>query len=369
MGPALSDRQALLDALVRSDFRAFLQKVFQTVAPGDEFHDNWHLGAIAHRLHRIAANDSNRLVITVPPRSLKSITVSVAWVAWMLGHDPTLRFVCCSYSAELSLKHARDCRLVLQSAWYRRVFSGTSLSRERNAEHDFQTTTLGGRFSTSVGGTLTGRGGDIIIIDDPIKPEDATSELARKSAIEWFGGTLASRLNDKAIRLVQRIEMGAGRHAQRIWKQRLYRLGRAVLRVQLAEYVGEVPFRVRQPQDAPSELAQVLAEALERKRLDARHVAGITGEDADTAARHLLQQDRGVAGHDGVGVELNQRLVQGGDEGGQQPRMQIRFRLVDEQQRALLNEAHDVAEDRHHQPLPGAQRDDGGFPDFIVAGR
>ena len=190
--------QTTLDAFLRADFRAFLHRTFLTIAPGDAFHDNWHLGAIAHQLERIRTGERNRLIINVPPRSLKSIAVSVAWVAWRLGHDPTLRFVCCSYSAELALKHARDCRAVMQSDWYRRAFPRTVLSKERNAEHDFQTTARGGRFSTSVGGTLTGRGGDCIIIDDPIKPEDAASESARKVAIDWFGSTLLSRLNDKA---------------------------------------------------------------------------------------------------------------------------------------------------------------------------
>ena len=194
----MTDRRALLDALIREDFMTFLQKAFSTVGPGDEFRENWHLEAIAYQLGRVSSHDTHRLIITVPPRSLKSITISVAWVAWMLGHDPTLRFVCASYSAELALKHARDCRLIMQADWYRRAFPGTLLSRERNAEHDFETTARGGRFSTSVGGTLTGRGGDIIIVDDPIKPDDAASETARKTAIEWYGRTLASRLNDKS---------------------------------------------------------------------------------------------------------------------------------------------------------------------------
>jgi predicted phage terminase large subunit-like protein len=190
--------QATFDACLRADFHMFLHRAFLTVSPGDDFQDNWHLGAIAHQLERIRTGESNRLIINVPPRSLKSIAVSVAWVAWRLGHDPALCFVCCSYSAELALKHARDCRAVMQSDWYRRTFPRTVLSKERNAEHDFQTTARGGRFSTSVGGTLTGRGGDCIIVDDPIKPEDAASESARKVAIEWFGSTLLSRLNDKA---------------------------------------------------------------------------------------------------------------------------------------------------------------------------
>jgi predicted phage terminase large subunit-like protein len=194
----LAVRRRLANALLRTDFLAFLHRVFLTVSPGDEFDENWHLAAMAHQLDRVGAGKTRQLIINVPPRSLKSITVSVAWVAWRLGHDPSLRFVCCSYSQELALKHARDCRLVMQSEWYRSAFPRTILSKDRNAEHDFTTTARGGRFSTSVGGTLTGRGGDIIIIDDPIKPEDAASESARKAAIEWFGGTLLSRLNDKA---------------------------------------------------------------------------------------------------------------------------------------------------------------------------
>jgi predicted phage terminase large subunit-like protein len=191
------DEQAVLDAILRHDFLSFAHRAFHLVSQGDEFQSNWHLEAIAHQLDQLREGQTTRLMVTVPPRSLKSIMISVAWPAWMLGHDPRLRFVCVSYSADLALKHARDCRAVMQSDFYRRAFPGTILSRERNAEHDFQTTRRGGRLSTSVGGTLTGRGGDIIVIDDPIKPDEAMSELARNSVIEWFSNTLLSRLNDK----------------------------------------------------------------------------------------------------------------------------------------------------------------------------
>jgi predicted phage terminase large subunit-like protein len=191
------NENALLDAILREDFASFTHRSFQLISQGNAFQPNWHLQAMAYQLARLRDGETTRLIVTVPPRSLKSITISVAWVAWMLGHDPKLRFVCVSYSAELSLKHARDCRAVMQSDWYRRIFPGTILSRERNAEHDFQTTRRGGRLSTSVGGTLTGRGGDIIVIDDPIKPDEAMSELARTNVIEWFSNTLLSRLNDK----------------------------------------------------------------------------------------------------------------------------------------------------------------------------
>lgn len=194
----MADRQAAYDALLRVSFPTFLQRCFLAVSPGDVFEDNWHLEAIGWRLKRIQRGEINRLIVTVPPRSLKSIAISVAWVAWRLGHDPKLRFVCVSYSAELALKHARDCRAIMGMSFYRRAFPQTVLSRERSAEHDFTTTARGGRFSTSVGGTMTGRGGDLIIIDDPIKPEDAASDAVRNMVNGWFGSTLSSRLNSKA---------------------------------------------------------------------------------------------------------------------------------------------------------------------------
>ncbi len=91
---------------------------------------------------------------------------------------------------------SRDCRRVVASDWYRRLFP-TRLSPQRQAVPEFETTAQGCRIATSVGGVLTGRGADIIIIDDPLKPEEALSEAHRQGANEWFDHTLYSRLNDK----------------------------------------------------------------------------------------------------------------------------------------------------------------------------
>ncbi|MEM7472585.1 MAG: phage terminase large subunit [Pseudomonadota bacterium] len=193
----MSDKQDLLDALLRKDFASFLAKTFMEVSGGDQFLPNWHIEAIAWELERISRGDNTRLIVTMPPRYLKSIAISVAWPAWMLGHNSQLRFVCVSYSGDLAAKHASDCRAVMQTGWYQRVFPKTRLQKGSMAEMDFSTTQGGGRLSTSVGGTLTGRGGDIIIIDDPIKPDDAHSETTRKNVLTWYSNTLASRLNNK----------------------------------------------------------------------------------------------------------------------------------------------------------------------------
>jgi hypothetical protein len=120
----------------------------------------------------------------------------VAFVAWLLGHNPSEQIVCVSYSQELSNKHAMDCRTVMLAPWYLTLFP-TRLSSERQAVPEFKTTRQGVRLSTSVGGVMTGRGADFIIIDDPLKPEEAFSDLQRQNVNDWFDHTLISRLNDK----------------------------------------------------------------------------------------------------------------------------------------------------------------------------
>jgi len=205
----VEDPVAVFREMMRHDFRVFLHKAFPAIRGGDAISWNWHLDAIAHELDCIERGENNRLLVTMPPRNLKSIAISVAWVAWMLGRDPRRNFVCISYSNELSGKLARDCLSIMQSGWYRELFPRTILSAKRSASGDFETTLGGGRLATSITGTLTGRGGDILIIDDPIKPDEAYSDTARESVNNWFRSTLTSRLNDKAsgaiITVMQRL--------------------------------------------------------------------------------------------------------------------------------------------------------------------
>ena len=121
---------------------------------------------------------------------------SVAFPAWCLGHDPSAQILCVSYAQDLADKLSRDCRQILASNWYRRIFP-TRLSPQRAAMPEFDTTAQGCRLATSVGGVLTGRGADLIVIDDPLKPEEALSQTQRQAANDWFDHTLYSRLNDK----------------------------------------------------------------------------------------------------------------------------------------------------------------------------
>ena len=193
----IEDPAEFLRQAQRRSFLAFLDKAWPYVSGGQLIDRNWHIDAIAYWLDRVAGGSCRRLLVNLPPRNAKSKTVSVIWVAWMLGQDPSLNFVCVSYSNELSAKLARDCRAIMQSSWYRELFPRTIIS-SRSASHDFETTANGGRLATSISGTLTGRGGDVIILDDVIKPEEANSEVARDAVNEWYRTTLASRLNNKA---------------------------------------------------------------------------------------------------------------------------------------------------------------------------
>ncbi|MCK6370408.1 MAG: phage terminase large subunit [Gammaproteobacteria bacterium] len=188
---------AVLEALLRNDFQSFLRKVFATVVPGQPFLDNWHLAALAWHLEQVRAGKIRRLLITMPPRMLKSITVSVAFPAWVLAHDPTRKFICASYSQDLAAKHARDFRAVLAALWYQRLFPRTRVSTQKDSAEEVQTTERGFRLATSVGGTLTGRGGNCLIVDDAMKPDDALSAVRRRMVWEWYCSTLVSRLDDK----------------------------------------------------------------------------------------------------------------------------------------------------------------------------
>jgi predicted phage terminase large subunit-like protein len=186
----------VLDAVMRLDLLTFVERCFGELQPRAQLSNAPYLQILAAKLQKtLLGNGPKRLIINIPPRSLKSTTVSVAAVAWMLGHDPTKQIICASYGQHLADKLARDTRSIMQSTFYRRVFPGTVLSKF--AVNDFETTAGGMRMATSVGGVLTGRGGDILILDDPLKPGEGLSETLRTACNDWYNNTLLSRLNNK----------------------------------------------------------------------------------------------------------------------------------------------------------------------------
>jgi predicted phage terminase large subunit-like protein len=182
--------------LLRNDLRSFIERSFYALNPQTRFEANWHIDVIAAKLEDCLRGKIRRLIVNLPPRSLKSHAITVALPAWLLGHSPSSQIICASYGQDLSEKHARDCRSLMMSEFYKSCFP-TRLAPQRLSVNDFMTTAQGFRMATSVGGVVTGRGGDIIIIDDPLKPEEALSDTGRKAVNEWFDNTLLSRLNNK----------------------------------------------------------------------------------------------------------------------------------------------------------------------------
>jgi len=191
-----SDKE-FLKAILRKDFKSFVIKVFNEVSPNATYLDNWHIHVLCHELMNVLEVQQNRLIINIPPRYMKSIICSVAFPAFILGHNPKATIISVSYSDDLVSNLALKCKQVMESTWYQEIFPGTKISKHKKSITDFETTQGGGRYATSVGGTLTGRGADYIISDDPIKPEDANSDTIREKTNDWYGSTLYSRLNNK----------------------------------------------------------------------------------------------------------------------------------------------------------------------------
>src|ERR1700680_201636 len=194
MNPTATKRQ--FAALLRNDFMAFVQRSFLELNPTTECKHNWHLEVIAHELEQVRRGIFKKLAIIISPRSLKSHCVSLAFVAWLLGHDPSAQIICASYAQDLANKLASDCRTLMMSQMYKEIFN-TRLVSQRPSVQELITTRKGFRLATSVGGVLTGRGADYLIIDDPLKPEEALSETQRQNVNHWYDHTLLTRLNDK----------------------------------------------------------------------------------------------------------------------------------------------------------------------------
>lgn len=199
--PPESFQQQLLarfTAATRTDFSLFIRRVVAHVAPHAHFQAGWHIDYIAEHLRAVERGEIRRLLINLPPRMLKSTLISVAWPAWLLGHDQTRRILAASYAQSLATRHSLDCRAVIASAWYRDVFPATQLSAEQNEKERFATTARGHRLALSVGGAALGEGGNFLIADDPLSPLQARSRLARRAASDWFSHTFVTRLDDKA---------------------------------------------------------------------------------------------------------------------------------------------------------------------------
>ena len=182
---------------MRRSLKLFIKEAWSTIEPNRLYNDNWHIDAISDHLQAIVNGDIKRLIINIPPRHMKSISVSVALPAWTWTIDPTKKFLFASYALSLSIRDSVKCRRLIESDWYKEYFGGTfSLTTDQNQKQRFENDQTGQRIATSVDGALTGEGGDIILIDDPHNVREAESGIVRQGVLDWWDQAMQTRLND-----------------------------------------------------------------------------------------------------------------------------------------------------------------------------
>ena len=176
---------------------AFIEQAWHVIEPGITYVDNWHIHLIGEYMEAVNRGEIRRLVINMPPRHMKSLEATVCYPVWTWIKHPEKRFIKVSYSDSLSRKHNILARDIIKSPWFQENWGDViQLKDDVNRQNEFKNTHQGFMFSTSIGGALTGEGGDVIIIDDPQNPLMANSEVEREASINFFKNTLQTRLND-----------------------------------------------------------------------------------------------------------------------------------------------------------------------------
>lgn len=171
----------------RRSLREFTKASWPTIEPGVPFKNNWHIDAVSDHLQAVVEGDIKRLIINVPPRHMKSISVAVALPAWTWAHQPHKKFLYASYASSLSIRDSTKCRRLIDSPWYQAHFGDKfNLTDDQNQKQRFENDKTGYRIATSVGGALTGDGGDIICIDDPHNSVEADSSKVREGVLDWW---------------------------------------------------------------------------------------------------------------------------------------------------------------------------------------
>lgn len=192
------DRFAVnMAVLLRNDLPAYVHRAFLELHPGERYLPAFYIRAICHQLERVERGEVRRLLILLPPRHLKSHCASVAFSTWFLGRHPTQSVIGASYNADLAQSFSGQARRLIEAPWHRAVFPDLALDPRKASVEELRLRHHGGRrLATSVGGTLTGKGANVIIIDDPMKADDAFSEARRDDVFGWITSTVVSRFDD-----------------------------------------------------------------------------------------------------------------------------------------------------------------------------
>lgn len=199
-------KKAIKKKLCELEFYEFFKAAWNVVEPSVPLSTNWHHKYLCDELQKEAERiieqrpKTRDIIINVPFRSTKSLLVTVLFPVWCWVKDPKLRFITASYSAELSIEHATRSRDVILSDWFQGLWGDIfHIKKDQNLKARYENNWLGVRRATSVGGTVTGQGGDFLIVDDPVSPQHAASQIERENANEWYRTTFYSRLNQANV--------------------------------------------------------------------------------------------------------------------------------------------------------------------------
>ena len=184
-----------IDNLLRNDFLSFARKALRKL-DGTILSDDPYLDYLASKLTAFADGEINRQIVNAPPRHLKSQLGTVCLTAWILAHRPNEKIIVLAGSARLAEKLARTIRAILQAKWYRNIFP-TRIKKGHSEATNFATTDGGEVFAASIHANITGRGGHVIIVDDPHDTDDADKPHRLAKAIKRFNKNVRSRLNNQ----------------------------------------------------------------------------------------------------------------------------------------------------------------------------
>ena len=172
---------------INNDFLKFVKSVWPDFVEGS------HHKKIADQFNRLARGDINRLIINMPPRHTKSEFASFLLPAWMIGKNPKLKIIQTTHTAELAVRFGRKAKTLIDSEEYQKIFQ-TRLREDSQAAGRWETEQGGEYFAAGVGGAITGRGADLLIIDDPHSEQDALNPEALERAYEWYTSGPRQRL-------------------------------------------------------------------------------------------------------------------------------------------------------------------------------
>ena len=188
---------ALDKALAERSLHEFFVQSWHVTTPGSKLCDGWHLEAIAAHLEAVVAGQIRDLLILVPPRCGKTLLASVCLPAWAWIRRPELQFVCASYGQDLANDFSVDCRRLMRSSWYQRRWGNRwQFVGDKNRVREVQNNRSGFRMATSVDGRGTGRGGQILICDDPHNLVEVASDTKRAAVHEWWRKVWPTRRNN-----------------------------------------------------------------------------------------------------------------------------------------------------------------------------